>query len=108
MVQKSEKTYQLPPLTTFSIVMSENALTRSAANLLSTQHRRTGTREPLCEDVKVYKKDPTTISVTMLEVENAISRLNHKKALGPDGISKLMLKKLGTVGLIYLTRMKNF
>lgn len=50
------------------------------------------------------QRDLTLISFTMLEVEMFISKEKPPRAVGNDAISMLMLKKLETVGLSFLTR----
>ena len=47
------------------------------------------------------------IKFTMGDVANVIRNAKSSKALGPDGISMVMLKQLDTSGVEYLTKILN-
>ena len=67
----------------------------------SSQNR---TKRAVIRRSKNLKRDLQPLSFTSSEVEAIISKSKPSKALGPDGISMLMLKKLGAIGLGFLTK----
>lgn len=65
------------------------------------------TKRAIMRICKGLPRNPTPITFTVIEVETAISKTKPSKAFDLDGISMLMLKKLGIVRLSYLSYSPN-
>ena len=48
-----------------------------------------------------------TVNITNAQTEKALKNSKNSKALGPDNISPIMLKHIGTHGINYLTNLYN-
>lgn len=70
-----------------------------------TQQNRTN--RSIKRTIKKLCREDTTRSFTRSEVEAAISKAKASKALGPDGIAMLIMKKLGPAAMEYLTQIFN-
>ena len=57
--------------------------------------------------MRKLKKTNSSFSLISAEVEAAISRTKNSKALGPDELAPLILKKLGPLAVAYITKMFN-
>ena len=53
------------------------------------------------------KKSEETYDITIQQTTNAIKTSKASKAIGPDGMSPIMLKKIGPKGISYLTHVFN-
>lgn len=56
---------------------------------------------------RTNRTQDSNIEIPQSELELAIKKVKSPKAIGPDGISVIMLKHLGQTGIQYLTKMFN-
>ena len=82
------------------------------ANMLNSQYTPPSSTKPtkafrkLMRDIKKKSTDSEVI-ITIEQTKRAIKKAKCSKAVGPDGLSPIMLKYLGPAGLAYLTRLYN-
>ena len=57
--------------------------------------------------LKKLRKQEQTVTITVQQTVTAIKKSKNSKALGPDGLSPIMLKNLGLNGLTFLTNIYN-
>lgn len=85
---------------------------KKMANLFNSQFTPTSNSKPskrLRSTLRHLKNKPKNqeINITVSQTIAAIKKSKNSKALGPDGISPIMLKNLGPNGIKYLTRLFN-
>ncbi|XP_073841483.1 uncharacterized protein [Musca autumnalis] len=102
----SNKNRNLPAIAFNNITYSDakKCATQFCRQFIEHPSSQNRSRRAVFRRCKSLKRDLQPISFTSSEVERIISKSKPSKALGPDGISMVMLKKLGAVGLSYLTK----
>ena len=85
---------------------------RKIANMFNRQFTPNATTIPTKEARNIRrslrkKSDEPEIIITEIQVRQAIKKSKSSKAMGPDNISPIMLKHLGSHGIRYLTNLLN-
>ncbi len=110
--QLSNGQQQQPPNQGISFNNSSTNDPKKIANNFNTQYTPGTNTKPKKESrstIRKYRKKPTDapVIITVEQTANAIKKSKNSKALGPDGLSPVMLKNLGPNALKFLTNIYN-